>query len=84
MGIFVASLVYMIAGGTVCFEAGTLTCVGISAYAFSAGLISMIVSIIYICLMRFTQVCTMFELRVCIVCPECVQVEVQLRARLVI
>eukprot|EP00750_Incisomonas_marina_P031505 INCI8209.1.p1 GENE.INCI8209.1~~INCI8209.1.p1 ORF type:complete len:363 (+),score=52.49 INCI8209.1:265-1353(+) len=55
LGIFVASLVYMIAGGTVCFEGGTLTCVGVSAYAFSAGLISMIVSAVYICLMRFTQ-----------------------------
>ena len=73
LGIFVASLVYMIAGGTVCFEGGTLTCVGVSAYAFSAGLISMIVSAVYICLMRFTQVCAVVASRVYLVCLQCGQ-----------
>jgi hypothetical protein len=57
LGICVASLIYTIAAGSACFILGVTYCIGVNAFAFAAGIISLVVSLLYIVLLRFTQVC---------------------------
>lgn len=60
MGIFVVSLIYTIAAGCACYVpyAGGVAygCVGIYGYAFATGIISLLLSLAYIIILRYTQV----------------------------
>jgi hypothetical protein len=57
LGIAVMSLIYTIAAGSICFYVGVITCFGVNAFAFAAGFISLVVSVLYVVLLRYTQVC---------------------------
>eukprot|EP00591_Stephanopyxis_turris_P005226 CAMPEP_0195521958 /NCGR_PEP_ID=MMETSP0794_2-20130614/19766_1 /TAXON_ID=515487 /ORGANISM="Stephanopyxis turris, Strain CCMP 815" /LENGTH=382 /DNA_ID=CAMNT_0040651623 /DNA_START=44 /DNA_END=1192 /DNA_ORIENTATION=- len=60
MGIFVVSLIYTIAAGCACYvpyDGGVAYgCVGIYGYAFATGIISLLLSLAYIIILRYTQI----------------------------